>query len=59
MVPTQQAAPRERDQPAVIYANGVQEWYVDGKLHRDGDQPAIIWSNGDRQWYMHGKRQEF
>ena len=29
-----------------IYPSGVQEWYKDGKLHRDNDQPAIIYSTG-------------
>jgi hypothetical protein len=30
------------DLPAVIWNNGTQKWYKNGKLHRDNDLPAII-----------------
>jgi hypothetical protein len=43
------------DLPAVIKPDGCQEWYKDGRLHRDGDLPAIIDSNGDRFWYKEDK----
>lgn len=46
---------RADDKPAVIYANGGQEWYQHGKLHRDDDKPAIIYSNGSQEWYQHGE----
>jgi hypothetical protein len=40
---------------SVTTIHGDQEWYVDGKLHRDGDQPAIIRTNGVQLWYVDGK----
>jgi antitoxin component YwqK of YwqJK toxin-antitoxin module len=33
---------------------GDQEWYKEGKLHRDGDLPARIFPNGDQYWYKEG-----
>lgn len=39
--------------PAVIWANGRQEWYQNDILHRD-DGPAIIRDTGDRQWFLEG-----
>ena len=42
------------DLPAVIKPNGCQEWYKEGKLHRDGDLPAVILSNGSQYWYKEG-----
>ena len=27
-----------------------EEWYFNGKLHREGDMPAIIWANGTQLW---------
>jgi len=39
----------------VFRPNGVQEWYKDGKLHRDDDLPAVIRTNGKREWYRLGK----
>jgi hypothetical protein len=45
---------RENDLPAVIYATGSQEWYVNGVLHRDNDLPAIIRATGTRMWYRNG-----
>ena len=46
------------DGPAIVYAKGNTEWYLNGKLHRDGG-PAQDWSNlepGAGVWYQHGKR---
>ncbi len=40
--------------PAIISSNGDQEWYQNGKRHRENDNPAVIFSNGDRQWYQNG-----
>ena len=48
---------RDGDQPAIIYANGIQKWYKDGKVHRDADKPAIIYVNGTQLWYTDGKCQ--
>ena len=43
------------DGPAVIYADGSQEWYINGDLHREGG-PAIINADGSQEWYINGKR---
>jgi hypothetical protein len=43
------------DLPAVIYSNGTQSWYTEGKCHRDGDLPAAINSNGTQSWWKEGK----
>jgi hypothetical protein len=40
--------------PAIIYPDGGQEWWLNGKLHRQ-DGPAIIGWNGDQFWYLHDK----
>jgi len=47
--------PHNYDGPAVINTDGFQEWYKEGKRHREGDQPAIIWPCGTREWYKEGK----
>jgi hypothetical protein len=41
--------------PAIIYSNGTQLWYKNGKRHRDNDMPAVIYSNGTQEWYKNGK----
>ena len=46
---------RGNDQPAVIGANGIKYWMVNGKHHRDNDQPAIIYADGSKSWYINGK----
>jgi hypothetical protein len=43
------------DLPVIMNYYGEQEWYKEGKLHRDGDLPAIIGSNGHQEWYKEGK----
>jgi len=43
------------DGPAVIYKNGREEWYVNGKRHRSKDKPAVV-SKSIQIWYKHGKR---
>jgi len=43
------------DGPAVIYPNGVKEWWVGGKQHRL-DGPAILFTNGEKGYYINGKR---
>ena len=43
------------DGPAVEWANGHKDWYLNGKRHR-ADGPAIEWADGDKEWYLNGKR---
>jgi hypothetical protein len=40
---------RDNDLPAVIWANGRKDWYINGKTHRN-DGPAVILENGDKMW---------
>ena len=42
------------DGPALIWADGEKERYINGKPHRE-DGPAIIYSNGYEAWYINGK----
>ena len=39
------------DGPAVEYADGDREWYVDGKRHRT-DGPAVEWVDGYKSWWV-------
>ena len=41
------------DGPAVEFANGDREWYVNGDLHRL-DGPAVEYADGDQVWYVNG-----
>jgi hypothetical protein len=43
-----------KDGPAVEWANGDKEWYLNGKLHRENG-PALEWSNGDKSWFINGE----
>jgi hypothetical protein len=45
---------RDRDQPAMIYSNGMKMWYQNNQIHRDRDLPAII-NKDTRQWLQHDK----
>lgn len=36
-------------------ANGIKEWYLGGKLHRE-DGPAREYVYGTKEWYQHGKK---
>ena len=38
-----------------VYANGIKEWYLNDKLHRE-DGPAIEFSNGYKSWWLNGER---
>ena len=38
-----------------IYPNGIEEWYLNGKYHRE-DGPAIIRPNGKKEWWINGKK---
>jgi hypothetical protein len=42
------------DGPAIEYADGIREWWVDGKRHRL-DGPAIEYASGTREWWVDGK----
>jgi len=44
-----------KDGPAVEYANGTCEWWVNGMLHR-ADGPAVESANGTRMWYLNDLR---
>jgi len=44
------------DGPAVEYASGTKEWYLNGKLHRTDGGPAIELANGSKFWILNGKR---
>ncbi len=46
---------RNNDLPAVIRANGTQEWRQHGVRHRDNDLPATIYVDGSREWRRYGK----
>jgi hypothetical protein len=48
--------PHSIDDLPEIYPIRGQEWYKEGKLHRDYDLPAITKANGDQHWYKEGKR---
>jgi hypothetical protein len=40
--------------PAIEWANGTKQWFLNGKLHRTG-APATMCPNGTNFWYQHGK----
>lgn len=42
------------DGPAVEWADGDIEWWINGKLHRE-DGPAIECVDGTKIWYINGK----
>jgi hypothetical protein len=42
------------DGPALEYADGSEEWYLDGKRHRS-DGPAVECADGSKLWYLDGK----
>jgi hypothetical protein len=41
------------DGPAVEWADGDKEWWLNGQLHRT-DGPAIVWADGNNEWWMNG-----
>jgi hypothetical protein len=43
------------DGPAVVFPNGSQFWYQNGKLHRE-DGPAVDQVDRCRMWYQNGRR---
>ena len=38
-----------------VYADGHQEWRLDGKLHCEHG-PAIVYDNGTKSWWINNKR---
>lgn len=42
------------DGPAVEYAGGDKQWWVDGQLNRT-DGPAVENSNGCKEWWVKGR----
>jgi hypothetical protein len=38
---------------SIKFANGSEEWYFNGELHRE-KEPAKIYLNGMKFWYRHG-----
>jgi hypothetical protein len=38
----------------IVWENGTEEYYKDGKLHRDGGLPALIHSDGTKEYYING-----
>jgi hypothetical protein len=42
------------DGPAIEWASGRREWWLNGNRHRD-DGPAVEWSDGSREWWLNGK----
>jgi len=45
---------RRTDGPAVAWADGTNEWWVNGERHRI-DWPAIVRWDGTRGWYVNGE----
>ena len=43
------------DGPAVEYADGGKEWWVNDKLHRL-DGPAVEYADGDKYWFVDGEQ---
>ena len=43
------------DGPAIEYADGRKEWWIDGKLHRL-DGPAVEEASGTKYWYVNGNQ---
>ena len=45
------------DGPAMEFADGSKEWYVEGKRHRlDGPAMYVGYVGGYTAWYVHGTR---
>ena len=46
------------DGPAMIWADGTEEWFFNGKRHRT-DGPAAIWADGTEEWWLNNKKYSF
>jgi|SRR6056300_328613 hypothetical protein len=42
------------DGPAIEWAGGTKDWYINDKLHRE-DGPAIEYADGAKSWYVNGE----
>ena len=42
------------DGPAIEWASGSKEWYLNGKPHRVNG-PAVEYANGAKYWFLNGK----
>jgi hypothetical protein len=42
------------DGPAIEWADGMKEWWVNGRLHRE-DGPAVESVDGTKIWYLNGE----
>ena len=43
------------DKPTrTIDSYGIEQWELNGKIHRD-DGPAIIFNSSERRWYQNGQ----
>ena len=51
----QHVLPHSYGDVPVVDELGNQDWYRDGKLHRDNDLPAMIRALGTQKWYKDGK----
>ena len=43
------------DGPAVVWADGRKEYWIDDELHRV-DGPAVVCADGDKYWFKHGQK---
>jgi hypothetical protein len=41
--------------PALVFPDGSNEWYLNGKRHRI-DGPAIKYADGSKSWYLNGRK---
>lgn len=46
----------EADGPAIEWASGTQEWYLNGKRHREGGPAVTHHPNGAVEYWVDGKR---
>ena len=46
---------RDGGLPAIEWANGTKEWWVNDKRHREGGLPAVESANGSKVWYVNDK----
>ena len=42
------------DGPAIEYADGSKEWWINGDQHRE-DGPACEYVNGSKEWWVNGE----
>jgi hypothetical protein len=47
--------PHSIDDLPIINCHAHQEWYKEGKYHRDGDLPAVIYAGRSQEWWKKGK----